>query len=31
MEGGENEGEEEHQHFPMEFINVFNIVMVSSR
>jgi hypothetical protein len=31
IEEGEKEEEEKYQHFPMESINIFNIVMVSSR
>jgi hypothetical protein len=29
--GGEEEEEEKHQHLPMDFINLFNIAMVSLR
>ena len=31
IEGGEEEEEEKHHHLPMDSINIFNIVMVSSR
>ena len=31
IEGGEEEEEEKHHHLPMNSINLFNIIMVSSR
>jgi hypothetical protein len=31
IEGGKEEEEEKHQHLPMDSINLFNIIMVSSR
>jgi predicted RNase H-like HicB family nuclease len=31
IEGGKEEEEEKHQHLPMDSLNLFNIVMVSSR
>ena len=31
IEGGKEEEEEKHQHLPVDSINLFNIIMVSSR